>query len=231
MAKDAMKRPGVHCPVCGTANDLGRPFCKNCGGRMYAGGAVLPSIEKKRNSRIAAVRAGVISFVCVVLAVVAGLVGWPFEMQGEVGSVPEAKQTQRTLVQMERDFSAKSPWRGYAVSEAGWNAYAEMNIPEPRGMRISVEAEEVVAVAHTRVLGIPVSTRVVMVASEEQGHFVPYSVWVGHFPLPRGMALGVARRKAAELGLEVEAVFWERVRIERVERGNLILTVRGEESP
>jgi predicted nucleic acid-binding Zn ribbon protein len=229
MAKEKTRRPGVHCPVCGTANDLGRPFCKNCGARMYAGGGVLPTIEKKRNSRAAAVRAGVISFVCVTLAVVVGLVGWPFAMSGDVGSVPEARQTQQALVQMERDFAAKSPWRGYAVSESGWNAYAEMNIPEPRGMRISVEAEEVVAVAHTPVLGIPVSTRIKLVLSEEKGYFVPYSVWVGHFPLPRGMALRVAKRKAAALGLEVEAVYWDRVRIERVERGNLILTVRGGE--
>ena len=217
-----IKRPGVHCPACKTKNDLGRPFCKKCGTRIYADGAMIPSVEKKKNSRLRAIQASVASFVCLFLAVLIGLVGWPFDLLGRVGSPAEASQTQLSLVQIQRDLNTSSPWRGYAVSESGWNAYAERNIQEPKKMRVSAAEDQIVVIAHTRPFGARLSTRVVLVPSEEKGYFVPYSLWLGHLPLPVRYAERMARSRAKELGLNVEDPFWEQLRIERVEQGNMI---------
>ncbi|MCC5843335.1 MAG: zinc ribbon domain-containing protein [Verrucomicrobia bacterium] len=226
MPPEKIKRPGVACPVCKTPNDFGRPFCKNCGARIYAGGQVLPSIEKKKNSRMRAIQASVASFLCVLFAVIFGLLAWPFEPLGTVGSPAEAAQTQRILIQLQRDLSMNTPWRGYAVSESGWNVYSELNIQEPMQLRVSAAEDQIVAVAHTRLFGARLSTRIVMVRSEEKDYFVPYSLWIGHLPLPVRYSGRIARSRAESLGLQVEEIFWERVRIERVERGNMILTLK-----
>lgn len=217
-----IKRPSVQCPVCKTLNDLGHPFCKKCGARIYAGGAMIPSTEKKKNSRVRAIQASVASFFCLLVAVLVGLIGWPFELLGTVGSPAEASQTQLSLVQIQRDLNTRSPWRGYAVSESGWNAYAERNIQEPKMLRVSAAEDQIVVIAHTRPLGARLSTRVVLVPSEEKGYFVPYSLWLGHLPLPVRYAERMARSRAKELGLNVEDPFWEQLRIERVDRGNMI---------
>lgn len=226
MAGEKSKQPGVACPVCNTRNDFGRPFCKNCGARIYAGGQVLPSIEKRKNSRIRAVRSSMASFVCLFCAIIFGLLVWPFDPLGAVGSPAEASQTQRVLLQIHRDLSMNTPWRGYAVSESGWNVYSAMNIEEPKLLRVLAADDQIVGIAHTRVFGARLSTRIVMVPSEEKDHFVPYSLWIGHLPLPVRCSGRIARSRAKTLGLQVEEMFWERVRIERVERGNMILTLK-----
>lgn len=230
MPADKNKRPGVACPVCKTPNDFGRPFCKKCGARIYVGGAAIPSIEKQKNSRIRAIQASIASFVCLTLAVLFGLLAWPFEPLGPVGSSAEAAQTQRVLMQIQRDLNLDSPWRGYAVSESGWNAYSERNIQEPMRLRVSAAEDQIVVVALTRMFGLRLSTRVVLVPSREKEVFVVHSLWVGHLPLPVRFAGGIARSRAVSLGLAVEEIFWEQVRIERVERGNMILTLLGRES-
>jgi hypothetical protein len=229
IVKGDFNRAGVACPKCGVVNDLGHAFCRKCGTRIYQEGLGPLAEKKKRNSRMLAIQASVASFVFFFLAVVFGLMAWPFVPLGTVGPASEAVHTQRVLMQMERDLTTASPWRGYAVAESGFNAYSEANIREPRVLRISAAEDQVVAVSQSEVLGFRLSTRVVMVPSEEKGYFVPYSLWLGHLPLPVRFAGRLARSRAEEMGLEVKDVIWERVRIERVERSTMILTLRDAE--
>lgn len=227
--QEKFKTREVSCPACKALNPLGRPFCRTCGARMYAGADRLPPPGERRPPRVRAVRAGAASFVLVCCAVVFGLMLWPFEPLGSAGSAAEAGHAQRVLLQVQRDLTAESSWRGYAVAESGWNAFADLNIPEPMRLRVSASGEQVVAVAVNERFGLRFSTRVVMVPSGQAGYFVPYSLWLGHLPLPGRFAGRVARSRAAALGLQVEEVFWERVRIERVEGSTMILMFRDRE--
>lgn len=227
MSNASEYRPQVMCPECGASNDLGRPFCKQCGTRLFEGsGPAKVKKPKKVGTPRNAVLSMVISLVVLWVLISGALVLWPFPLIGAEGSPAQGQEMARILTSMNRSVREGRYLPAQAISEGQFNAYAVAQAGPGQEMRANVEPGRIEVVAAESFFGLTITNRAVFERPSLEDPFTLVSLWWGHLPLPKGMAGFISRTVAARFDLEVESALLDEAVIENAERGRAVIGLR-----
>jgi hypothetical protein len=135
---------GIKCRECGYVNTLGRVFCSKCGKkldlsrvstRLLARSTLTPADRRARLFRWVVV---------LVLAAVIGLMLWPMEPEGVVGSRDDVKALRVKVGRLERAAAARA-YVFDVVTEEEVNAFLEEtvggdpSVAKSEGLRLGIE--------------------------------------------------------------------------------------------
>ena len=196
----------VRCGRCGAGNDLNRVFCVSCGGKLD-----LTKVSTVMSSRTPSFAAGLFRLALTLAIVVAGgLMLWPVQSAGALGSTADARAMTQTLQYLQQAIETKSVV-DRVVTEAEVNGYlAEVLRRNRQALRsegfrlginvinVSFSREDFVVLVLANWGPVSLSYEITAVPSLESGRFdviVKAARW-GHLPLPEPAATWMSSRVA-----------------------------------
>lgn len=228
MSPKRSKEPMIACPSCGVANRIASPFCKDCGTRIYQGGAA-PTPEttssKRQNSAGGAFKSGVNALLFLAIVAIFGLAFWPYATL----SVPVSEDTSnmfgRYLGLVEAAIESEESLPLARIPRRNLNAYlGKNNQPDQNKLVGAVySSPDLELIANEPMGPFNLSTRIVMKPSEEASELIVSDFWLGHLPLPAFWAKPWSQSLAGRFDLDVNERVWDHLTLMKLEGAQLYI--------
>lgn len=196
----------VKCVRCGAANELNRVFCSKCGGKLD-----LSNVSTGERSRSARLVSGLVRLVVSFLILaIAGLMLWPVEPSGALGSAADVRAMTGTLQFFQQAIQNRAVV-DRVITEAQVNGYLDEVLRQNRealrsegfrlGIReinVSFTREDFIVLVLANWGPISLSYEIKAVPLVKSGRFevvVKRARW-GHLPLPEPAAAWISKRVA-----------------------------------
>ena len=196
----------VKCVRCGVVNELNRVFCAKCGGKLDH--SMLVHGERSTPGRLIS---GFIRLVIVgVLLSATGLMLWPVEPHGTMGSVADARAMTTTLQYFQQAIQNRAVVDG-VITEAQINGYLAEVLKQNRqvlrseGLRLGLreinvsftrEDFVVLVLANWGPISLSYEIKGVPVVTKGRFEVVIQGARWGHLPLPEPAATWISKRVA-----------------------------------
>lgn len=226
MSPKAPKEPMIACPSCGVLNRIASPFCKDCGDRIYKGGAA-PTPEntgRELSPAKRAFRSALNSLLFVLVVAAFGLAFWPYAAVKVPTGRDPGQQVARYVEGVNRALENHQenlpPAR---FSQNNTNAFiGRNNRPDDRLLAgVIFSGSDLELIVNEPLGPLNLSTRLLMKPAAGGGAPVVTDFWIGHLPLPAFWAKPWTRSLARRLDLGLDPVLWDHLQIQRV-AGNMV---------
>jgi len=228
MSPKRTKEPMIACPSCGVANRIASPFCKDCGERIYRGGAA-PTPEttsSKRQSRmVGALKSCVNALLFLSVVAILGLAFWPYASL----SVPMSEDTSnmfgRYLGFVEAAIESEETLPLARIPQRNLNAYLGKNNQPSRNRLLGAvySSTNLELIANEPTGPFNLSTRIVMKPSGVDSELLVSDFRVGHLPLPAFWARPWSQSLARRFDLDVSERLWDHLTLIKVEGAQLYI--------
>jgi hypothetical protein len=228
MSRKKTKEPMIACPSCGLQNRIASPFCKECGGRIYQGGAA-PSPEtttsKKKNSVGGAFKSGINALLFLAVVSVFGLALWPYASLSVPVSEDSSKSFERYLGLVEDAIENEQSLAVARIPQRNLNAYLGMNNQQDENKILGVVygSTDLELIANEPLGPFNLSTRMVLKPSDDASFLRVSDFWVGHLPLPAFWVKPWSQSLADRFDLELRKTLWDHLTLLKLERSQLFI--------
>lgn len=219
--------PMIACPSCGVLNRIASPFCKDCGDRIYKGGAA-PSPEntgREISPGKKAFRSAVNSLLFVVIVAAVGLAFWPYASVSVPVARDPGKQVTHYLALVNQAVENKQELPVGRFSQNNLNAFIGQNNRPDDSFLLGVvlSSPNLELIANEPIGPFNLSTRLAMKPGESAGHLEVSDFWLGHLPLPGFWAKPWTRSLSKRFELELDPALWDHLEIQKVESASVFV--------